>query len=100
MGDKKLKLEELIAYGSREAVIQNLEDAGCSRETIECCISCLDCGKNEELLKRLEEHRNGLLYKVHKAEHLSDNELCPEEKHIDCLDYLVYQIRCCENKPD
>ncbi len=40
-----------------------------------------------ELLKRLEEHRTGLLHKVHE-----------EEKHIDCLDYLVYQIRCCESK--
>ncbi len=23
---------------------------------------------------------------------LSENGLCPEEKQIDCLDYLVYQI--------
>ncbi len=40
-----------------------------------------------ELLKRLEEHRTGLLHKVHE-----------EEKRIDSLDYLVYQIRRCESK--
>ena len=84
MGDKGIELEKLIAYGSREAVVQNLEDAGCAPDIIECCIACMEQGKKKELLKRLEEHRKGLLRKVHE-----------EEKHIDCLDYLVYQIRCC-----
>ncbi len=86
MDDKEIKLEQLIAYGSKEAVIQNLEDAGCAPDIIECCIACMEQGKKKELLKRLEEHRTGLLDKVHE-----------EEKHIDCLDYLVYQIRRCRN---
>ena len=51
--------------------------------------SCMEQGKKNELLKRLEEHRKGLLHKVHE-----------EEKHIDCLDYLVYQIGRCERKID
>ena len=84
MDDKGIELEKLIAYGSREAVVQNLEDAGCAPDIIECCIACMEQGKKKELLKRLEEHRKGLLRKVHE-----------EEKHIDCLDYLVYQIRRC-----
>ena len=84
MNDKEIKLETLIAYGSREAVIQNLEDAGCTPDTIECCIACMEQGKKKELLKRLDEHRMGLLDKVHE-----------EEKQIDCLDYLVYQVRRC-----
>lgn len=84
MGDKGIELEKLIQYGSREAVIQNLKDAGCAPDVIECCIACLEQGKKAELLKRLEEHRTSLLDKVHK-----------EEKHIDCLDYLVYQIMRC-----
>lgn len=84
MDDKKIKLEETIQYGSKEAIIQNLEDAGCSREVIDCCLACLDHGKKDELLKRLEDHRKGLLNKVHEG-----------EKQIDCLDYLVYQIHRC-----
>lgn len=86
MEDKGIRLERLIEYGSKEAIVQNLADAGCSRETIECCIACLDCGEKRELLKRLENHRNGLLHKVHEG-----------EKQIDCLDYLVYQIMRCED---
>ena len=82
MDSKGIKLEELTQYGTKEAVVQNLEDAGCTMDTIECCIACMEQGKKNELLKRLEEHRTSLLNKVHE-----------EEKHIDCLDYLVYQIR-------
>ena len=87
MDTKGIELERLMEYGSREAVIQNLKDAGCTQDIVECCIACMEQGKKNELLKRLEEHRTGLLHKVHE-----------EEKHIDCLDYLVYQIRRCENK--
>ncbi len=89
MKAKGIQLEQLIAYGSREAVIQNLKDAGCAQDIIECCIACMEQGKKKELLKRLEDHRTGLLHKVHE-----------EEKHIDCLDYLVYQIRRCESDAD
>lgn len=89
MDTKKIRLEKLIEYGSREAVIQNLQDAGCAQDIIECCIDCMEQGKKKELLKRLEDHRKGLLNKVHE-----------EEKQIDCLDYLVYQIRRCESKID
>ena len=81
MEDKVIELEKLLEYGSKEAVIRNLEDAGCAPEIIECCIACMEQGKKKELLKHQEEHRTGLLNKVHE-----------EEKHIDCLDYLVYQI--------
>ncbi len=89
MKDMGINLERLTEYGSREAVVQNLKDAGCSPDIIECCITCMEQGKKNEMLKRLEEHRTGLLNKIHE-----------EEKHIDCLDYLVYQIRRCENKID
>ena len=84
MDDKGIKLEKLLEYGSKEAVIQNLEDAGCASDIIECCMTCMEQGKKKELLKCLDEHRKTLLHKVHE-----------EEKHIDCLDYLVYQIGRC-----
>lgn len=84
MDAKGIGLEHLIEYGSKDAVIQNLKDAGCSQDTVQCCIDCLDCGKKAELLEQLENHRKGLLRKVHEG-----------EKQIDCLDYLVYQIDRC-----
>lgn len=95
MDDKGIKLEKLIEYGSKEAVVQNLEDAGCAPDTIECCIVCLEQGRKKELLRQLEEHRTGLLNKVHKTKYLSENLFSLEEKQIDCLDYLVYQIGRC-----
>lgn len=36
MDDMGFELEKLIGYGSKEAVIQNMKDAGCSQDTIEC----------------------------------------------------------------
>ncbi len=89
MENERIKLERLTEYGSKEAVIQNLKDAGCNQDIVECCIACMEQGKKKELLRRLEEHRKGLLHKVHE-----------EEKHIDCLDYLVYQIGRSESKID
>lgn len=79
-----MKLEKLIGYDSKEAVVQNLKDAGCTSDTIECCVTCMEQGKKKELLEQLEKHRISLLDKVHE-----------EEKQIGCLDYLVYQIGRC-----
>lgn len=79
--------EKLIQHEGEEAVIQNLRDAGCGLDTIDCCIKCMNQGKKRELLKRLEEHRDCLLNKIHE-----------EEKQIACLDYLIYQIRCCKKE--
>ena len=84
MDNKGIMLEKRPLYGSKEAVIQNLEDAGCAPDVIECCMTCMEQGKKKELLNRLEDHRKALLHKVHE-----------EEKQIDCLDYLVYQIGHC-----
>lgn len=77
-----MKLEETVHYGSREAVIQNLKDAGCTQEMVECLVQHLDEDDMGKMLKLLEEHRSCLLSVVHER-----------EKQIDCLDYLVYQIR-------
>ena len=63
------------------ALIQNLKDAGCDAQTIENFMSDLHSGKEESSLKRLAIHRKKLLDSIHK-----------EQKQIDCLDYLVYQM--------
>lgn len=49
---------------------------------MECVLTHLDEDDMGELLKLLEHHRSCLLGMVHER-----------EKQIDCLDYLVYQIK-------
>ena len=67
---------------SSESIIQNLKDAGCDSETIEKFMADLKKGREENSLKRLAVHRKNLLDSLHR-----------EQKCIDCLDYLVYQMR-------
>ncbi len=66
---------------SVQAVIQNLEDAGCDPETVEEFLALDVEGKTGEQLKLLARQRRQLLDRVHR-----------EEKRIDCLDYLAYQL--------
>ena len=77
-----MKLEKSVNYASRQAVLQNLKDAGCTDEMAQRIITQLEEDDLEELLSQLEHHRSCLLGTVHE-----------KEKQIDCLDYLVYQIR-------
>lgn len=70
------------SFETREAVSQNLKDAGCSVDTIKAFMEYYDTGNVREQLLLLERHREQLLSKVHK-----------EERHISCLDYLVYQVK-------
>ncbi len=44
MHGRGIELEKLVEYGSKEAVIQNLEDAGCAPDVMECCMACLRTG--------------------------------------------------------
>lgn len=67
---------------SKEAIIQNLKDAGCDSETIENFMADLQKGKEAKGLKRLAVHRKNLLDSLHR-----------EQKCIDCLDYLIYQMK-------
>ena len=64
-----------------EAMIQNLMDAGCDRDTITAFVEDIHEEKIAEGLKLLAVHRRALLDKLHK-----------EQKRIDCLDYLVYKM--------
>lgn len=63
---------------------QNLLDAGCGPDTVQRCMELVKKQENVELLRLLSRHRRELLDRVHQ-----------NEKRIDCLDYLIYQI---ENK--
>lgn len=64
------------------ALIQNLRDAGCSLDTIEAFLGCWREEQEGEQISLLNNHRQQLLENLHK-----------EEKCIDCLDYLLYQLR-------
>lgn len=70
------------SFETREAVSQNLKDAGCSIDTIKDFMEYYDTGNVGKQLLLLETHRKQLLSRVHE-----------EERHISCLDYLVYQIK-------
>ena len=63
-------------------VYQNLKDAGCEKQCVEEFLALEQEGKRREQLKLLELHRQKLLDRVHE-----------EERQIDCLDYLVYQMQ-------
>lgn len=65
-----------------ESIIQNLKDAGCDAEMIEKFVADLQKGKEVNNLKLLAGHRKKLLESLHK-----------DQKCIDCLDYLVYQMK-------
>ena len=72
----------MIVKGSRESVIQNLEDAGCGTEMIQDFMGWFDKGQQAKQLELLEHQREYLLGRVHR-----------DERRISCLDYLVYQIQ-------
>lgn len=67
---------------SEQDVIQNLEDAGSDAAFIEKFMAYYRQDNKGMELRLLEMHRDGILNNLHKA-----------QKEIDCLDYLVYQIR-------
>lgn len=67
---------------SAASIIQNLKDADCDSETIEKFIADLQKGKEVNGLQRLAAHRKNLLHSLHQ-----------KQKCIDCLDYLVYQMK-------
>lgn len=77
-----MNLEKSENYGSRHVVIQNLQDAGCTQKMVQRIMTQLEEDDFEELSKLLEQHRSCLLNLIHD-----------KEKQIDCLDYLVYQIK-------
>lgn len=67
----------------KQAILyQTLKDAGCDTQTIKACISLAESGQQASLLEILAQKKIALLDTVHK-----------NQKRIDCLDFLVYQIK-------
>ena len=61
-------------------VVETLTDAGCNQEMINDFIKI--AGNDNEISKWLDKRRTEILDKVHK-----------HTKELDCLDFLIYQIR-------
>ena len=70
-----------------QAVLQNLQDAGCGDEVIEryCELEtqprCIDLIRRDQKLL-LSKQRRALLDDLHRC-----------QRRIDCLDYLLYQMK-------
>lgn len=66
----------------REALIQNLIDAGCDRDLVHGFLNCIKAGDIRGGALMLESHRAGLLDRLHSC-----------QRKIDCLDYLLYRLK-------
>ena len=64
------------------SLVRNLKDAGCGPLLIEKILALHESGNLREELRLLAAQRSGLLEKVHVA-----------QKKVDCLDYLVFQMK-------
>ena len=83
-----MKRQEIPATPmTAQALLENLEDTGCGPEVTKRFLTLEKTGQHQEQLKLLSEHRRHLLNCLHR-----------EERRIDCLDYLVYQLekRCAD----
>lgn len=87
MGKNKTEKYEAPDNPYAYTVLQNLKDAGCTDEMAEEFMALLDHDNEEQQIQFLSGHRKHLLEKLHK-----------DERQIDCLDYLLYQIQK-RNKP-
>ena len=66
----------------RQSLLQNLKDAGCDPDIIARFMTCQEAGKAKDSLRVLAAQRAVLLEEVHAS-----------QAKLDCLDYLIYQIR-------
>lgn len=72
----------MSSRNSTKAIVQNLKDAGCDGAVVEEFMKLADTGERQKQFRLLEKQRRALLEKIHSR-----------EKQIDCLDYLVYQMK-------
>ena len=67
---------------SEEMLITNLNDAGCTNETIAAFLHYRQTNEQAKQMELLKKHRHILLDKIHE-----------DQKAIDCLDYLLYRLK-------
>lgn len=69
------------AIQNEDAIIENLCDAGCDQKLINDVMDKYSINK-DECIKILENYRKCLLSDLHGC-----------EKKIDCLDYLIFELK-------
>lgn len=74
--------QEIAGNPYAYTVLQNLKDAGCTDEMVEKFMDLQANEDEEQQIRLLSSHRKHLLEELHR-----------EEKRIDCLDYLIYQMQ-------
>ena len=67
---------------TQETIKQTLTDAGCAQETIAAFLKASEAGQENKSIRLLRQHRSKLLDHLHE-----------EQKKLDCLDYLLYQLK-------
>lgn len=72
----------MLEKNKKEALIQNLKDAGCDLKTTNRFKDLLEQGKIEDIYILLRNYRESLLSNIHK-----------KQKEIDILDYLVLDLK-------
>lgn len=66
----------------KEALIQNLEDAGCNQNQIKEFLELFSKKEKDKILNLLAKHRAILMKKLHK-----------NQKEVDILDYLILDLK-------
>lgn len=66
----------------KEALIQNLQDAGCNQKIIGEFLDLLDKKQIDKIFILLSKYRSSLLESLHK-----------NQKEIDILDYLIVDLK-------
>jgi len=67
---------------TQQQLLRNLQDAGCTDQMIQQYFRLREAGRTKEQICLLFRHRAALLDRLHQ-----------DQKQIDCLDYLIFQIR-------
>jgi hypothetical protein len=62
-------------------LIENLQDARCDQTTIQACLELAEKGEKKKFLNRLYVQRKQLVGAMHD-----------DQRAIDCLDYLIFQM--------
>ena len=66
----------------QQEIIESMKAAGCSDTEIESFVKCYENGELKKGLKIISNCRKDILERIHG-----------DQKKIDCLDYLEYQIK-------
>ena len=66
----------------KEALTQNLQDAGCNQKVIDEFFDLLDKKQTDKIFILLSKYRSSLVESLHK-----------NQKEIDILDYLIVDLK-------